>query len=165
METINATTPGSLERAIAIAVAAHAGTVDKAGAPYILHPLRVMLRLPDTLARIVGVLHDVVEDHGDIWPESRLRELGFGDDVLDALRSVTKRADEEAAKGAPYEEKLACYLRFVRRAAAHPVGRRVKLADLDDNLDITRLPGVSEKDARHLDKYLAARAELLAALH
>ncbi len=165
MESINATAPGSLERAIAIAVSAHAGTVDKAGAPYILHPLRVMLSVPDTLARIVGVLHDVVEDHGDVWPESRLREFGFGDDVLDALHSVSKRPDEEAVKGAPYEESLACYLRFVRRAAAHPVGRRVKLADLDDNLDITRLPGVSPKDADRLNKYLVARAELLATMN
>jgi hypothetical protein len=52
----------TLEHAIALAACAHAGQVDKAGQPYILHPLRVMLRLSGADERIVAVLHDVVED-------------------------------------------------------------------------------------------------------
>ena len=148
--------PGSLERAIAIAVAAHAGATDKAGAPYILHPLRVMLAVEGDLARTVAVLHDVVED-GEEWTLARLRGEGFGEDVIDALDSVTKRPDKEPAPGASPEDKHAKYLAFVRRAAAHPVGRIVKRADLDDNLNVSRLPVLKEKDLHRLNRYLAAR--------
>jgi (p)ppGpp synthase/HD superfamily hydrolase len=78
----------NLERAIAIAVAAHTGQTDKAGVPYILHPLSIMHSLETDLERIVGVLHDVVED-GPGWTFERLEVEGFGADVIDALRLVT----------------------------------------------------------------------------
>src|SRR5687767_2629355 len=82
----------TLERAIAIAAQAHAGQVDKAGQPYILHPLRVMLRLATEEERIVGVLHDVVED----TPVSlqQLRDEGFSESVLSAVEALTKRDGE-----------------------------------------------------------------------
>lgn len=155
---MNTTTavPGSLERAIAIAVAAHAGAADKAGAPYILHPLRVMLAVEGDLARTVAVLHDVVED-GEGWTLQRLRDEGFGDEVIDALDAVTKRPDEEPPPGASPEDKQEKYLAFVRRAASHPVGRIVKRADLEDNLDVSRLPTLTDKDRLRLNRYLAAR--------
>jgi (p)ppGpp synthase/HD superfamily hydrolase len=148
--------PGSLERAIAIAADAHAGLPDKGGAPYILHPLRVMLAVEGELARTVAVLHDVMEDNPD-WTSERLRAEGFGEDVIDALESVTKRPDEVPASGASPEDKTDKYLAFVRRAAAHPIGRIVKRADLDDNLDVSRLPVLKEKDLHRLNRYLAAR--------
>ena len=161
MEKMNSH-PGTLQHGIAIAVAAHADRVDKAGAPYILHPLRVMFSLTGDLARTVGVLHDVVEDCPD-WSFERLRAEGFSEDVISALRSVTKTADDEGAPGDSAEVKLERYLRFVRRAGADPVGRLVKLADLENNLDVTRLGAVTPKDAQRLSKYLAARQLLIGA--
>jgi (p)ppGpp synthase/HD superfamily hydrolase len=137
----------TLHRAIEIAVAAHAGQTDKAGAPYILHPLRVMLSLEGDADRIVGVLHDVIEDCPG-WTPERLREEGFSEPILTALAHVTKLSDNED------------YTAFIARAAANPIAARVKRADLLDNLDVRRLPVVTEKDGRRLSKYLAALAQL-----
>src|SRR4051812_31424399 len=115
----------TLERAIAIAAEAHAGQVDKAGAPYILHPLRVMLSVETTDERIVAVLHDVVEDCPG-WTAERLRDEGFSTAVLRGVDAVTKRDGES-------------YESFVVRAAADPLGRAVKIADLRDNMDLRRI--------------------------
>lgn len=149
----------TLARAIAIAAEAHDGQIDKAGAPYIFHPLRVMLTMKDDTARIVAVLHDVVED-GPGWSFERLRAEGYAEEVIDALRAVTKQPDEEDAPGDSEAVKREKYLRFVRRAAANPLGRRVKLADLIDNCDLSRLGHPSEKDLRRVEKYQAAIAEI-----
>src|SRR5436190_17301973 len=121
--------PG-LEDAIALAVAAHNGQVDKAGQPYILHPLRVMFRLETEEERVVGVLHDVLED----TPHTveGLAGLGYPPAVVDALVALTRR------NGETYEA-------FVERVAQNPLATKVKLADLADNLDVTRL---KEVDAR-----------------
>jgi N-formylglutamate amidohydrolase len=142
------TAPGSLERAIEIALMAHAGQTDKADAPYILHPLRVMLAQNNTAARIAGVLHDVVED-GDGWTLERLRAEGFSPEVVEAVAAVTKRP-EEAGKD------LATYLAFVRRAAEHPVGRLVKRADLLDNCDLSRIAQPTQKDLARVEQYRCA---------
>jgi (p)ppGpp synthase/HD superfamily hydrolase len=133
---------GNLERAIAIAAEGHAGQFDKAGEPYILHPLRVMLSCASPDERIVGVLHDVVEDCPG-WTFDRLRQEGFSDTVLAALDSVTVRAGES-------------YEAFVERAAANAIGRRVKLADLRDNCDLTRISAPTERDFARIDKYRRA---------
>jgi (p)ppGpp synthase/HD superfamily hydrolase len=132
----------NLERAIAIAAEAHAGQQDKAGAPYILHPLRVMLRLASNDERVVGVLHDVCEDCPG-WSFDRLRSEGFGEQVLKGLDSVTKRDGET-------------YENFVRRAADDPVGRAVKLADLQDNCDLSRISNPSDRDVARVEKYRKA---------
>jgi (p)ppGpp synthase/HD superfamily hydrolase len=132
----------TLERAISIAAEAHAGQVDKAGAPYVLHPLRMLLRLSSTDERIVAVLHDVCEDCPG-WTFDRLRGEGFPDHIIEALNSVTKRDGED-------------YDAFVLRAAANPIGRRVKLADLHDNCDLSRIAEPSEKDFRRIEKYRRA---------
>jgi len=131
-----------LERAISIAVEAHAGQIDKAGAPYILHPLRVMLSLTSEDERIVGVLHDVCEDCPG-WDFERLRSLGFSQAILEALASVTK-IDGEA-----YED-------FVQRAARNAIGKAVKRADLIDNSDLARIATPTEKDRERLAKYRRA---------
>ena len=132
----------SLERAIAIAAEGHAGQVDKAGAPYILHPLRMMLSVSSNDERIVAVLHDVCEDCPG-WTFDRLRQEGFPDHIIEALRSVTKR------EGEAYED-------FVLRAATNPIGRRVKLADLHDNCDLSRIATPSERDVQRIEKYRRA---------
>lgn len=144
----------NLERAIAIAVEAHKGQTDKAGAPYILHPLRVMQSLDTDLERIVGVLHDVVED-GPGWTFERLEGEGFGADVLDALRLVTKRPEDEG-------KDIDTYLRFVRRTLSNPVAHRVKIADIRDNLDLTRLSEITERDVVRLTRYTVALRALQA---
>ena len=109
----------TLDRAIEIAVEAHAGQVDKAGQPYILHPLRVMLAQTTDEARIVGVLHDVIEDSD--WTINDLRHQRFGQPILEAVWALTRRKDEE-------------YSAYVERAGANPLSRSVKLADLRDNM-------------------------------
>jgi hypothetical protein len=92
--------------------------------------------------RIVAALHDVCEDCPG-WTFDRLRREGFSDRIIDALDSVTKRAGEE------YED-------FVRRAAANPIGRCVKLADLIDNSDLSRIAAPSERDVQRIEKYRRA---------
>lgn len=137
----------TLERAIALAATAHEGQTDKAGAPYILHALRVMLRLETTEERIAAVLHDIVEDCG--WTLDRLRAEGFPEPVVLGVEAVTRRDDES------YEE-------FVLRAKAHPIGRRVKLADLADNSDLSRLSQITDRDRARLEKYRLATEALQA---
>lgn len=132
----------TLERAIAIAAMAHAGQVDKAGQPYILHPLRVMLRMEDELERIVAVLHDVVEDT-PVTLEQLARE-GFSEEILQAIEALTKRPGETRLQAAV-------------RAAQHPVARRVKLADVADNMDLSRIPNPTEQDYARLQEYEAVR--------
>lgn len=139
-----------LERAITIAAEAHRGAVDKAGAPYILHPLRVMLAQTTLEARIVGVLHDVVEDSE--WTFEALRAEGFSETVLDALAAVTKTPDEHGSDEG--------YERFVLRAATNPIGRAVKLADLHDNADLSRIAEPSAADLARVEKYRRAIAVL-----
>jgi len=131
----------TLERAIAIAAEAHAGMVDKAGAPYILHPLRVMLRVNDDRARIAAVLHDIVEDTD--WTIERLRAEGFDEEVLAAIDALTRREGED-------------YFDFCRRAAQNPIARIVKRADLEDNLDLSRIPNPTPKDLERVERYRRA---------
>jgi (p)ppGpp synthase/HD superfamily hydrolase len=132
----------TLERAIVIAVNGHAGVLDKGGAPYILHPLRMMLSLSSQDERIVAVLHDVCEDC-EGWTLDRLRDEGFPAHIIAALDSVTKRDGED-------------YEAFARRAAANPIGRRVKLADPADNCDLSRISMPTEKDYERVEKYRRA---------
>jgi hypothetical protein len=131
----------TLERAIEIATQAHAGQEDKGGAPYINHPLRLMARLPTEETMIAGVLHDVVED-GDV-SLSALREEGFSEAIVAAVDSLTRRPDET------YEE-------FVLRAASNDIARSVKLADLFDNCDLSRIPSPTPADYERLQKYQRA---------
>jgi len=136
----------TLERAIAIAAEAHSGQTDKAGAPYILHPLRVMMRVEGDHARIAAVLHDLVEDTE--WTLEALRAEGFVDAVVDAIDGLTRRDGE-------------VYLDFCRRAGTNEIARVVKLADLEDNLDPARIAALPEENHSLTDRYRKARAILL----
>lgn len=135
----------NLEHAIEIAVVAHKGQKDKSEAPYILHPLRVMLSLSSDEDRIVGILHDVVEDTS--WTFDQLREEGFSGEVLAALDTLTKRENEN-------------YPDFISRSAGNAIGRRVKIADLRDNMDLSRILEPMEKDLRRIEKYKQAMTQL-----
>jgi (p)ppGpp synthase/HD superfamily hydrolase len=108
----------NLENAIRIAVTAHAGQLDKEGAPYITHPLRVMAAVEGIDAKIVAILHDVVEDTAVTIDD--LRREGFSESLLSSVECVTHRPD------VPYAD-------YVVRCKNHPVARQVKLADLADN--------------------------------
>ena len=131
-----------LERAIEIAVEAHKGQIDKGGSPYILHPLRAMGNVDGESEKIVAVLHDVVEDSN--WTFEALLAEGFSIEVIEALKSVTKESPDED------------YDSFIQRAIRNPIGRKVKIADLRDNLDVTRITEVGEKDLRRINKYKKA---------
>lgn len=138
-----------LETAIRIAVEAHAGQKDKNGQPYILHPLRVMARVLTDEEKIVAVLHDVLEDTP--WTADQLQDRGFPSHILQALECVTKRTGE-------------AYDDFITRSASNPIAIRVKIADLEDNMDLRRLPRITPKDQERLSKYLAAHHRLSAHL-
>lgn len=135
----------SLARAIEIAAEAHAGQQDKAGAPYISHPLRVALdfiRSGDEQRAIVAVLHDVIED-SEITADD-LRREGFSEAIVDAVVALTRPDDED-------------YRDFVRRAGANEIARPVKIADLKDNIDRTRQAKLPEtKRDEMLRKYESA---------
>jgi (p)ppGpp synthase/HD superfamily hydrolase len=134
-----------LEKAIAIAVQAHGGQFDKSGAPYILHPLRVMFGVSSETERIVAVLHDVVEDSD--WTLEQLRAEGFSEPVLAALDCVTKRENED-------------YFDFIARIKVNQLAITVKISDLHDNMNLARIPDPTEKDLQRLEKYKKALAIL-----
>ena len=132
-----------LQRAIAIAVAAHHSQRDRNGAPYILHPLRVMLRVGTAEQQIAAVLHDVVEDTP--WTLDALRAEGFSKAVVHAVDCLTRREGED-------------YFDFVLRSKSDPIARVVKLADLEDNMDVNRMTQVADKDVERLNRYKRAKA-------
>ena len=136
----------TLQRAIEIATEAHQGQFDKAGRDYIGHPLRVMEMGKTEEEKIVGVLHDVIEDTD--WTFERLAEEGFSDEVIAALRCVTKTSENEN-----YDD-------FIDRVKKNPLAVAVKINDLTDNMDIRRLPYLSDKDVKRLKKYLKAYKRL-----
>lgn len=136
----------TLERAIEIATEAHRGQLDRAGCDYIGHPLRVMAAGRSIEEKIAGVLHDVVEDSG--WTFGMLEAEGFSAEIIEALRCVTKLSESE-----PYDK-------FIARIKGNPLAVAVKLNDLTDNMDIRRLPYLSDKDVKRLKKYLKAYKQL-----
>ena len=135
-----------LDRAIFIAVQAHAGQVDKAGQSYILHPLRLMLKFNSADEMMVAVLHDVVEDSSITLDE--LRASGFSDVVVDAIASLTKKSGES------YED-------FILRVSRNELARKVKIEDVKDNLDLTRLHKITDKDMLRIQKYHSALEMLI----
>ena len=129
---------GSLEKAIGLAVTAHKGQKDKAGGPYILHPLRVMFRMDSVIGMIAAVLHDVVEDTKVTLED--LRHEGFSEEVVSTVACLTRKSDES-------------YDAFIDRIKDKPMARKIKLADLEDNMDIRRVTEVGKKDLERLERY------------
>lgn len=136
-----------LSKAINLAMQAHAGQVDKAGMPYIGHVMRVMQAGKTIDEKIVGVLHDVVED--TTWTFDALLAEGFPVHIVDALRYVTKLSDDE-----PYEA-------FINRVKNNPLAVAVKINDLTDNMDVRRLQTLTDADMQRLRKYLKAYQSLI----
>ncbi|MEZ4339042.1 MAG: FAD-dependent oxidoreductase [Sandaracinaceae bacterium] len=141
-ETILKWLPG---RAVMIAAEAHLGQHDKGGAPYIEHPLRLMLKAETREEKMVAVLHDVIED--STWTLDALAREGFSERVIEALDKLTRRSAET-------------YEGFIERIAEDPLARRVKLLDLEDNSDLSRIAAPTDHDRARVDKYRRAITRL-----
>lgn len=136
----------TLEQAISLAAKQHEGQVDKANAPYILHPLRVMLNVPTIEHKIVAVLHDILEDTETTIED--LYQFGFQEHLIDAIVALTKKQGETRLEAA-------------QRARQNPIARVVKLADINDNMDLSRIQSPTVKDFERLKEYQQVRDLLL----
>jgi len=134
-----------LLQAIKIAGMVHSGQEDRGGQPYILHAMRVAAAQKDRNAQIVGMLHDVVEDS-----DLTLGGLGdmFPDEIIEALDCLTKKSGED-------------YQEYLQRVASNEIAIQVKLADLDDNMNLDRLPQITARDIERYQKYREAKKYLL----
>ena len=133
------------ELAVSIATKAHSGQVDKAGSPYIKHPLLVASAFSDEPHIVVALLHDVVEDT-DITL-AQLTSYGFPSDIIQAIDAITRRQGES-------------YTEYLTRVRANSIAREVKLADLRHNMDLSRISHPTQKDYTRLEKYKSAVALL-----
>lgn len=127
-----------IDSALALACRVHAGQVDKSGEAYILHPLRLMMQFDHHDEQLVALLHDVVED-GDVT-QGDLRAIGLPDNVVTAIDCLSKRQGET-------------YDAFIERIGPNALARKVKIADIRDNLNLTRLPELHEQDLERAAKY------------
>ena len=134
-----------LERAIEIAVTAHKDQVDKASKPYILHPLRLMFKMQTENEMIAAVLHDVVEDMD--WTIEKLVVEGFDEEVITAVNLLT-------------HDKKVPYKKYIEAIKANKIALKVKLADLEDNMDIKRIAHPKFRDYARLAEYLKYYNEL-----
>ena len=127
-----------LLKAIYMALENHADQMDKTGKPYYLHPLRVMSKMEKDDERIVAVLHDIIED----TPITSiiLTEDGFSDKIVDAIVAITH------IPGEPYVD-------YIERVANDPIARKVKIADLEDNMSIDRMLLDDDRALARLRKY------------
>ena len=131
------------KKAIKLCYEAHAGQVDKSGLPYVHHPLHLAEQMDDETSTVAALLHDIVEDTKYTFAD--LEKMGFGDEVLDALRLLT-------------HDDSVPYLDYVREIAKNPVAKKVKLADLAHNSDLSRLDHEpTAKDLERVRKYQKAR--------
>ncbi len=133
-----------LNKAIKLAQKAHKGQTDKFGTPYIGHVMRVMNAGKTYDEKIVGVLHDVIEDCPEITYET-LTEEGFSEEVIFAVKCMTKT------------ETDVDYMEFIKQTEQSSLAVAVKLNDLQDNMNLTRFPQtMTERDMKRLNKYLTA---------
>jgi len=130
-----------LEKAIELAFKVHKNQKDRYGKPYIFHPLRVMNKVEGDNEKIVAILHDVMED-SDLIKED-LKMEGFPEEIIEAVDSISKREGEE-------------YSDYINRVMQNKLAVKVKLADLEDNMDVRRIETITEKDAERLNKYMKA---------
>lgn len=125
----------TLDTAVIIAAQAHQGQKDRYGVNYILHPLRVMLRFESETEMIVAILHDVIEKTE--WTLEKLREQGFNDTVLKAVNLLT-RQDEQP------------YMEYIEKLRGNRIARKVKIADIEDNMNPRRMDTLSDENLEKL---------------
>jgi (p)ppGpp synthase/HD superfamily hydrolase len=131
-----------VERAVRRALEAHSGQKEENGRAYLLHPLRLMLRMDTEAEMAAAALHDVVEDTDTTLED--LRAEGFPEEVLAAVALLT------------HDKRKVPYRTYVQRIAANPVARKVKLADLEDNLNVLRLRKLGVREILRLKQYFEA---------
>lgn len=136
----------TIEKAIEIAAREHAGDIDKGGSPYIFHPLRLMFAVRKPFEKMAAVLHDVVEDTPVTLDD--LKDEGFNPEVIAAVEALTKKAGESRMEAAT-------------RAAENPIAIVVKLADVTDNMDLSRISEPTDKDFARLKEYFAVKKYLV----
>ena len=124
--------------ALELAVEKHKNQTDKAGNPYILHPLHVMENVNSKEGKIVAILHDIIEDT-DIT-EDYLLKIGLSKRIVDAVVALTRSEDMD-------------YQEYIKNLSSNPLAKEVKLADLEHNMDLKRLPTLEEKDLERNRKY------------
>lgn len=134
-----------IKKAYQIAKQAHEGQFDKGGQSYFLHPLAVSEKVQSEDAKIVALLHDVIEDT-TVTIEDLQRE-GFSEEILIAIAVLTKR------KGTGYED-------YIEKVKKNPLALQVKIADMTHNSDISRIPNPTEKDKQRIDRYKRMLIEL-----
>ena len=134
-----------VEKSLQIALKAYAGQRDKAGKAYILHPIRIMLQMDSDYEMAVALLHDVVEDSN--CSGNDLLAEGIPPDVVDAVLALSKRDGET-------------YDQFIDRVAGNALAVKVKLADIEDNINVLRLDSVGDKDLERVAKYHKAWKKL-----
>lgn len=128
-------------KALRLAYEAHAGQFDKSGVPYVFHPLHLAEQMDDEDSIVAALLHDVVEDTACSLAD--LQAMGFPAGALEAVALLTHDPAEP-------------YLSYVARVKENPIARRVKLADLRHNSDLSRIDQVTERDLERVEKYAAA---------
>ena len=138
-----------LALAISIAHQAHEGQLDKAGKPYISHPLTVMAQMDTVESKIVAVLHDAIED-SDLKIEDLVRQ-GFPTVITDAIAAITKLDGEQ------YED-------YILRVKSNAIALKVKIVDVTHNMDLSRIAKPTTKDFQRLEKYQKVLQELQQAL-
>ena len=128
------------ELALQIAKEAHAGQVDKAGKDYILHPITVASYMDTDVEKTIAYLHDVLEDTSVTVDELRNH---FSNEIVDTVITLTHRKDES-------------YFEYIQRVSKSNLAKKVKVADLLHNLDITRIKEPTKQDYERLEKYKKA---------
>lgn len=131
-----------LDEALNLVTTNFRGVTDKSGAPYVLHCIRAMMSVQSLNAKMVAVMHDLVEDTPMSLEE--LKERGFSQAVLEGVDLVTHRDDVS------YED-------YIVRIKSNPIAREVKLADLKDNTSLDRTlyrEGSRDKDVTRIQKYI-----------
>ena len=128
----------TLENAIVLATTQHAGQLDKAGQPYILHPLRLMLQFSNPTLQIVAVLHDILEDTPTTAED--LKELGFSTEIIQAIQALTKQTGESRLEAA-------------KRTVLNPLATQVKYVDVLDNMNLARINNPTSRDFARFEEY------------
>lgn len=129
-----------VKKAMKIMFDAHKDDFDKGGYPYVFHPFYLATQVEGEYATCVALLHDLVEDHGDMYNFQTLLEIGFPIEVIDALKVLT-------------HEKRVPYMEYIEKISKNEIARKVKIQDLKHNLDIRRTDGVKSKK---YDMYIIA---------
>lgn len=135
-----------INKALIIAASAHDKQRDRGKYFYIMHPLEIATKFKAPNVIAVAILHDVIEDN-DIWTLQDLIDVGFSVTITKAVEALTRREHE-------------VYVDYIKRVGGNPIARDVKLEDLKHNMDVLRLPYLTEKELNLIKKYQEAYAEL-----